>query len=196
MNKINVKCVASKGAVIPVYKTESVLEFCVESVVAQNFKNLEIIIVNDGSLTETNKFFTNDYRSVVSKRQINKHEIIMQIPRDCLITLELAKSTSYGKEIAKIMYKELNSPKHCLLSSFLLTEEKKEKWKFYFDFLPNDFSNFPFSFFCVKLRGVILTSIAQKVNEKSRSLKNQTPAYKYLYYCAFIDTTELYAESA
>lgn len=34
---------------IPVYKTESVLEFCVESVVAQNFKGLEIIIVNDGS---------------------------------------------------------------------------------------------------------------------------------------------------
>jgi serine/threonine protein kinase len=41
------------------------------------------------------------------------------------------------------MYKELNSPKHCLLTSFLLYEEKNPKYKYYFDLLPHDFSNFP-----------------------------------------------------
>ena len=41
------------------------------------------------------------------------------------------------------MYKELYSPKHCLLTSFLLYEEKNPKYKYYFDLLPNDFSNFP-----------------------------------------------------
>ena len=67
----------------------------------------------------------------------------MTIPKECLISLELAMETNVGKEIGKFMYSELNSPKHCLLSAFLLTEEKSEKWKFYFDLLPKDFSNFP-----------------------------------------------------
>lgn len=39
----------------------------------------------------------------------------------------------------------LNSPKHCLLSTFVLYERKKKnsKWKYYFDILPKDYSNFP-----------------------------------------------------
>ena len=41
------------------------------------------------------------------------------------------------------MYKELNSPKHCLLTSFLLYEKNNPKYKYYFDLLPHDFSNFP-----------------------------------------------------
>ena len=88
-------------------------------------------------------FYTNDYRGVVAKSKISKDEIIMTIPKDCLISLETALETSIGKEIGKFMYNELTSPKHCLLTSFLLTEEKNPKWKFYFDLLPNDFSNFP-----------------------------------------------------
>ena len=88
-------------------------------------------------------FYTNDYRGVVAKSKISKDEIIMTIPKDCLISLETALETSIGKEIGKFMYNELTSPKHCLLTSFLLSEEKNPKWKFYFDLLPNDFSNFP-----------------------------------------------------
>ncbi len=88
-------------------------------------------------------FYSDEYRGVCAKSKIVKEEIIMTIPKECLISLELAMETNIGKEIGKFMYSELNSPKHCLLSAFLLTEEKSEKWKFYFDLLPKDFSNFP-----------------------------------------------------
>ena len=67
----------------------------------------------------------------------------MTIPRECLISLENALDTNYGKKIGEFMYNELNSPKHCLLSSFLLDEEKNQKYKYYFDLLPKDYSNFP-----------------------------------------------------
>ena len=35
--------------IIPVYKVEDYLDKCVESVVNQTYKNLEIILVDDGS---------------------------------------------------------------------------------------------------------------------------------------------------
>ena len=88
-------------------------------------------------------FYTDDYRGVLAKNKILKDEIIMAIPKQCLITLEVALNTNYGKKISEFMYQELNSPKHCLLSSFLLFEENNPKYKYYFDLLPNDYSNFP-----------------------------------------------------
>ena len=89
------------------------------------------------------QFYTDDYRGVVAKNKILKDEIIMAIPRQCLITLEVAFSTNYGKKISEFMYRELNSPQHCLLSSFILFEENNPIYKYYFDLLPNDYSNFP-----------------------------------------------------
>ena len=67
----------------------------------------------------------------------------MIIPKECLISLELTLETNIGKKIGKFMYNELNSPKYFLLSTFLLIEEKRKKWKFYFDLLLKGFSNFP-----------------------------------------------------
>ena len=89
------------------------------------------------------QFYTDDYRGVVAKTKIVKDEIIMAIPKQCLITLEVAFSKSYGKKISEFMYHELNSPKHCLLSSFILFEQNNPLYKYYFDLLPNDYSNFP-----------------------------------------------------
>ena len=67
----------------------------------------------------------------------------MTIPKECLISLENVLATEYGKKIEEFMYKELNQPKHCLLTSFLLYEENNPKYKYYFDLLQHDFSNFP-----------------------------------------------------
>ena len=88
-------------------------------------------------------FFSDNYRGVIAKSDIKKYEIIMSIPKICLISMDVALSTTIGKEIGKFMYQELHSPRHSLFSSFLLSEEKSEKWKFYFDLLPKDFSYFP-----------------------------------------------------
>ena len=37
------------SVIIPVYKVEKYLKRCLESVVNQTYKNIEIILVNDGS---------------------------------------------------------------------------------------------------------------------------------------------------
>lgn len=37
------------SVIVPVYNAEKYLDRCVESIVAQTYKNLEIILVDDGS---------------------------------------------------------------------------------------------------------------------------------------------------
>lgn len=40
---------AKVSIVIPVYNSEEYLEECLESVITQSYKNIEIILINDGS---------------------------------------------------------------------------------------------------------------------------------------------------
>lgn len=37
------------SVVVPVYNTEQYFERCIESILDQSYKNLEVIVVNDGS---------------------------------------------------------------------------------------------------------------------------------------------------
>lgn len=58
--------------IIPVYNTERYLKKCFDSVINQTYKNIEIIIVNDGStdnsLSIINEYAQNDYRiKIVNK---------------------------------------------------------------------------------------------------------------------------------
>ena len=117
-------------------------------------------------------FYTDDYRGVIAKSDIVKNEIIMTIPKSCLITLENALETEYGKKIAKFMYRELNSPKHCLLSSFLLFEEKNLKYKYYFDLLPKDFKNFPVFYTKEELEYLKGSPFLTQILEKKKDMKN------------------------
>jgi glycosyltransferase involved in cell wall biosynthesis len=45
----NIHCKPSVSIIIPVYNTEKYLQQCVESVLCQSLKNIEILIINDGS---------------------------------------------------------------------------------------------------------------------------------------------------
>ena len=116
-------------------------------------------------------FYTDDYRGVIAKSDISKNEIIMTIPKNCLITLENAMETEYGKKISKFMYRELNSPKHCLLSSFLLFEEKNPKYKYYFDLLPKDFKNFPVFYTKEELEYLKGSPCLSQILEKKKDMK-------------------------
>ena len=117
-------------------------------------------------------FYTDDYRGVLAKSNIIKDEIIMMIPKDCLISLETAFATEYGKKIGEFMYKELNSPKHCLLTSFLLYEEKNPKYKYYFDLLPRDFSNFPIFYTSKELEYLKGSPFFYQILEKKEDMKS------------------------
>jgi len=37
------------SVVVPVYKVEEYLRRCIDSIISQSYKNIEIILVNDGS---------------------------------------------------------------------------------------------------------------------------------------------------
>ena len=117
-------------------------------------------------------FYTDDYRGVTAKSDIAKNEIIMTIPKECLISLETVFDTSYGKKIGEFMYKELNSPKHCLLSSFLLYEQKNKKYKYYFDLLPKEYSNFPVFYKKEELEYLKGSPFYDQILEKKEDMKN------------------------
>ena len=126
-------------------------------------------------------FYTDDYRGVIAKNDILKNEIIMKIPKCCLITLENAFETKYGKKIEKFMYTELNSPKHCLLSSFLLYEENNPKYKYYFDLFPKNFSNFPVFYTKEELEYLKGSPFLNQILEKKQEMKND-----YIKICEYI----------
>ena len=117
-------------------------------------------------------FYTDDYRGVLAKTDIYKNEIIMTIPKCCLITLENALRTEYGKKIGKFMYSDLNSPKHCLLSSFLLYEAQNQKYKYYFDLLPKFFNNFPVFYTKEELGYLKGSPFLNQILEKKKEMKN------------------------
>ena len=95
----------------------------------------------------------------------------MAIPKDCLISLELVLSTEYGKKIGEFMYQELASPKHCLLSSFILFEKNNPKWKYYFDLLPKDFSNFPIFYTDTELNYLKGSPFLHQIIDKKSDMK-------------------------
>mgnify|MGYP002624900556 FL=1 len=143
-------------------------------------------------------FYTDDYRGVLAKSNILKDEIIMTIPKDCLISLETVLETSYGKKIGEFMYNELNSPKHCLLSSFLLYEENNSKYRYYFDLLPKDFSNFPIFYTNKELEYLKGSPFLSQILEKKEDMKNDyqklceyLPDFKQFSYLKFIEARVL-----
>ena len=116
-------------------------------------------------------FFSEDYRGVIAKSPIKKDEIILSVPKECLISLELVLSTEYGKKIGEFMYNELTSPKHCLLCSFILFEKYNPKWKFYFDLLPKKFTNFPIFYSENELKYLIGSPFLNQIFDKKSDIK-------------------------
>lgn len=59
--------------IVPIYNTEQYLERCLQSLINQNYKNIEIILVNDGStdnsLAICNKYKNNDNRIIVINKK-------------------------------------------------------------------------------------------------------------------------------
>ena len=132
-------------------------------------------------------FFSADYRGITAKNKIKKDEIILTVPKECLISLELVLSTEYGKKIGEFMYFELASPKHCLLSSFLLFEKNNKNWKFYFDLLPQNFTNFPIFYTNEELNYLLGSPFLNQIIEKKNDIKKD-----YLKICEYIPSFSIF----
>ena len=53
------------AVIIPVYNSSSFLDECIKSIISQTYKNIEIILINDGSTDNSleiiKKYATKDY---------------------------------------------------------------------------------------------------------------------------------------
>lgn len=67
-NKERIKALELVSIIIPVYNVEQYIEKCMDSVVAQDYENLEIIVINDGS--------KDDSIEIVRKYESNKVKIV------------------------------------------------------------------------------------------------------------------------
>lgn len=108
---------------------------------------LNVLSLNNSYSPNIDIFYYNEFnRGVIATKKIHKSEIILTVPKKCIITLDIVKESEIGKEIVKFMNYSLNSPKHCLFACFLLNEELdcNSQWKYYLDILPKNFSNYPY----------------------------------------------------
>ena len=61
---------AMVSVIIPVYNVQMYLAECVDSVINQTYKNIEVIAVDDGSTDNTAKIL-NDYVSVFAEKRMS-----------------------------------------------------------------------------------------------------------------------------
>jgi histone-lysine N-methyltransferase SETD3 len=114
----------------------------------QRFQRLLDWLAQGGSKFDKLKirFYSPDYRGVHAARDIKKGEIILYVPKEQIITLEMAIGSPIGKKMfEKGLRQRLISPKHSFLATFIMQEKRKDKtiWEPYIDILPKAYNNFP-----------------------------------------------------
>ena len=105
---------------------------------------------------------------------INDKDILIRVPLEALMTLDLARQSQMGKYFTPQLEKKLNSPHHSLLSTFMLTEIDKginSKWKYYFDFLPVNYDNFPIFYSDKEFEYLKGTQFLELIKKKKREMK-------------------------
>ena len=82
------------SVIVPVYNVESYLEKCIDSIIHQTYKNLEIILVDDGSTDNSGKI-CDVYKEKDSRiKVIHKQNRGLSSARNC--GLEIAKGEYIG----------------------------------------------------------------------------------------------------
>ena len=62
------------SVVVPIYNSENSLDVCLESIVRQNYKNFEIILIDDGSTDKSQEIcrqYQKEYQNVYYYYQLN-----------------------------------------------------------------------------------------------------------------------------
>ena len=53
------------SVIVPVYKVENVLHYCIDSILNQTYKDFELILVDDGSPDNSGKFVMNMPKKII-----------------------------------------------------------------------------------------------------------------------------------
>ena len=113
-------------------------------------------------------------RCILASENIKINEILIRVPDDLLISLDVAQNSEIGKYFDDTLKKKLNSPHHCLLTAYLLQEEKKgnnSKWSFYFPFLPSSYSSFPIFYTDDEMKLLEGTQFHKIVTDKKKEIR-------------------------
>ena len=65
--------------IVPVYNSEKYLEKCLNSILTQNYPDLELIIINDGSTDKSNEIISK-YQKLYPKKVISPAKYKNSIP--------------------------------------------------------------------------------------------------------------------
>jgi histone-lysine N-methyltransferase SETD3 len=113
-------------------------------------------------------------RCILASDEIKINDILIRVPDDLLISLDVAQNSEIGKYFDDTLKKKLNSPHHCLLTAYLLQEEKKgnnSKWSFYFPFLPSSYSSFPIFYTEDEMKLLEGTQFHKIVTDKKKEIR-------------------------
>jgi len=118
------------------------------------------------------RYYGPDYRGVHARTKIKRNEIFLIVPKELIITLEMAKTSPIGAKMEKA-HLSLLSPKHSFLSTYVLQEVRKPdtKWTPYFDMLPKSTSNFPIFFTEEEDKWLEGSPFLDQVKEKREDVK-------------------------
>ena len=125
-------------------------------------------------------FISESYRFCRATENIYKNDLLFQIPLEGIITLDVAKQSEIGKYFTDQLEKKLDSPRHSLLTAFILNEIDKgnqSEWKYYIDFFPADYSSFPVFYGEKEYNYLKGTQFLESIEDEIRSLKHD---YKIL----------------
>jgi len=154
----------------------------------KRFKKFEKWLLDGGANFDKIKmrYYSPDYRGVHARTRIKKNEIFLTIPRNLIITLEMAKASPIGSKMEKANL-NLYSPKHSFLSTYVLQEMHKPDtfWEPYLDILPKSTANFPIHFTPEEKKWLegspFLKQVEEKISDLGKDYKticDAVPEYK------------------
>ena len=75
--------------IIPTYNTKLYIDRCLQSIINQSYKNIEIIVIDDGSADQTADYIISQYSTIAVYKQANKG---------------VSSARNYGIDVAKGEY--------------------------------------------------------------------------------------------
>lgn len=129
--------------VVPAYNSEKTLDSCIQSVVSQDYTNIELIVVDDGSLDSTRVIAENyaamDSRIVLVKKKQNEGLVLarksgIDIARGKYIQYLDADDSLCEGAIKNLVSKAEESNADIVVAPFFFCIDGKRERSLYFDF--------------------------------------------------------------